>query len=453
MQFKDTLRFSALFMCASALLVSCITVDKSLADDFIPNDQKVFLKTVELPLPLTVMPADSIQGTSGGDIVIGSLRTKEFGNAEFDCAANISLNNKLNFGENAVVKSIYISMPKSSTQYLNESQEGIAQNITVYRTSRELDSTTLYNNSIKESDYDHSPISINQGIYLGGDSLRIYLQNSLGEEIVKLSKSELDSNSLFIKKMKGLYLKCSPAQQSVNGGRLNIFSLSSAYIVMKINFKPTWESNLAKKDTTIYLKFGNSFCLNTSNYQSHNSHLINNKDLSELPVEGIAGLKPYISASALKDLIDKWIKSENLNPSKIIVSNAKVELPFEAPLNYNFDNYPSYLYPTIKTTDSSKFFYPLNDINSTNNNMGAMNRSLNTYYGDMSATMQAFINGSQTGKRSESNIWFCPVVSSYNQYTSITSYYTSTSTYNVGKVNGPAAKRYPKITLVYTVVQ
>ena len=113
---------------------------------------------------------------------------------------------------------------------LDPSQAGITQNINVYRLNRTIDSTTLYANSITEQDYKPEILNINGGTYFGGDTLKVFLNNKFGEEILTASEAELDSLDLFSKKFPGLYITCDDPAGNAEGGRLNLFSGTNAYV-------------------------------------------------------------------------------------------------------------------------------------------------------------------------------------------------------------------------------
>ena len=76
MQFRNTivLAFAAIFMA-----VSCITVDKSIGEGLIPEDQDIPVFTAELDLPVQIKSAQPLQGLSSSEAVFGTIRTPENG--------------------------------------------------------------------------------------------------------------------------------------------------------------------------------------------------------------------------------------------------------------------------------------------------------------------------------------------------------------------------------------
>ncbi|MEG2848737.1 MAG: hypothetical protein RR880_00700 [Bacteroidales bacterium] len=53
----------------------------------------------------------------------------------------------------------------------------------------------------------------------------------------------------------------------------------------------------------------------------------------------------------------------------------------------------------------------------------------------------------------EYNIWLAPIQLITDEYSGSTSYISNVNEYYVGKINGPAAARYPKLTIVYSVLK
>lgn len=459
MQFKDTLRKLILLSITAFAVFSCITVDKSLGEQYVPDDQKLKVMVAEFRLPVSLKMEDSLQGVSGSDSysTFGAIRTKEFGLATFGVAANICQPfTTFRFGKDPVIKSIYFSAAVANKYMIDDAQEGIPQNVFIYRTTKKIDTTSTYNNSITNKDYDPVPLNVSSVTYFGGDSVKVYLNNALGTELLSATEEELDSIALFTDRFRGLYIQCTPPEGNLTGGRLNNMSYSSAVITIKYNFQPTWEEGLARKDTTVLFSYGDGFCVNISSYNS--AHLQSAEPLTEeIPIEGIGGIKPYVSARALKDLLNDWAAKEKYDTKNILVAKATLTFPFEIPQDLDMTKYPPSLYPAYRSADTLKprFYYPFTDINATGNSLGTINRSLCEYAMDVPSTIQKLINFQETKENSlsEFNFWLSPIrVVTDNTY-GTTSYFVDTFNYYNGKVNGPKATRYPKLTLVYTVLK
>lgn len=463
MQFKDISRTPVLSLLAIGFsVVSCISVDKSLGSQFIPDDEKLQVHTVTFPLPLELKMADSLQAQSSSTALLGAFRSAELGETHFGTAANISpiLGGTIRFGKDPVIKSIYFVTTISETQVLEESQSGIPQNIEVYRMMKVIDTATLYNNSIRPGDYDPVPLNTGSATFFGGDSLKIYLSNDYGSLLLTATDKELDSLNLFIKKFKGLYLTASAPEQGLTGGRLNVFSTSNANLIISYNFQPEWKAGLPRKDTTVVLAFaGDGYCLNTSSYGSQPLETANTSDMDVLPVEGAAGIKPYISMDALKTMLDDWMEKNHYDPKKILLIKGEYVLPYEMPADYKqMDCYPPSLYPTYHQKESSTgrmYYYQPTDIYTTDNPAGNIDRSAMVYKGDISPTLQKMISTTRQELASDTqfayDFWFIPSTRTTDMYGNVT--FNIEYTYYTGKINGPKAERYPTLNIVYTVLQ
>ena len=468
MQFKDTLRSLILTACSCLLVFSCITVDKTIGSDYAPDDYKLKMQSVSLPLPVTVKQLDSMQGITSTYYTIGSIRTNEFGTARFGTAGNIApTSTTIDLGENPQIISVYLQLTLAAASeggtldrtsiILDPSQDGITQNINVHRLNRTIDSTTLYVNSLKESDYKPSVLNINGGTYFGGDTLKVYLDNSFGSEILTASSAELDSLDLFAEKFPGLYITCDDPVGAAEGGRLNLFDATSAYIFVKYNFKPTYDTSLPRKDTTIALSFGYGYALNTSHYDSEEKQT--NELLETIPVEAMGGIAPYVDYKSLKSLISGWAAENNYDESRILIAKASVVFPFELPENLDIVpyQYPAYLFPTnrkfLNDTTNIKYYYLIDDYNSTDNTLGIMNRSLMHYSSDISSFIQKMVNKKMSELDDTYSFWMYPLITEVDSYYGTTSYYINNYSYFKATLNGPKAERHPELRLVYTVME
>ena len=452
----------AVFACFSA--TSCITVDKTLGANNIPEDHQLKLRTVTLHLPLQNKMMDSLQSLNSTYGFLGALRTEQFGLSTFSFATNFApFVEGSNLGTNRVIKSIHIAIPIDSKTITNPAQDGLPQNVHVYRMNRVVDTTYRYNSDLRDADWIHTPVDSGGVIYTGRDSLHIRLRNSFGSEILKASQLELDSNTVFIKKYKGLLFTVENPADGINGGRLNGFDLSSGSMYVTFSFQPTWKEGLSRKDTTIILVITDGVIQNFSTYSSKPMETVTPQKY--VYAEGVGGLKPYVDPIVLKDTIDRWVARMGYDPKKIIVGQATYYLPVETtdvtvPLLNNY--YPEFLYPSNRLKDTTSYIYyaPLNDVHSKDNNVGGINRSLSHYSGDISSTIQQMVNKNKTDIMKEWKkyaMWFCGVNSS-----STTSYYTSEtsktyaldrSRYFLGTINGPLHPNYPTLHILYTVLE
>lgn len=454
MQFKNTIAvaFAALFMA-----VSCVTVDKSLGSDLIPDNQDMPIEFAEIKVPVQLKSSQPLQTLSSSESVFGAIRTSEFGLAEFAVAADFQPNfRKWDFGKDIVVKDVYFLANVSQIFVTDDQQKGIPQIVTVHRTYRNIDTTTVFNNTFTEADYNPEPVNRNETIYFGGDSLKITLKKSFAEEILTATVAERDTLDLFRKRFKGLLIKSSVPEEGTTGGRQNFINFGSGTIYISVNFQPTWQEGLARKDTLFALTFGGSTCLNISRFESKSLETETPGAILEL--EGAAGVKPYISKEDLKFSIDAWKQSKGLQGKNIIITRGALVFPFEIPENLDMSKYPPALYPCNREYDSTyraNIFYPALDVNVQGYSVGLINRSLEEYRMDIPSLIQDFVSKDASELNDLThNLWIMPIYSaSTNSYYNSANYQVDGNTYYTGKLNGPTAARYPKLEIVYSVVE
>lgn len=452
MQFKHTIVFGVV---AIFMAVSCITVDKTLGEDFISSNQNLPVYTAVLDLPVQIKSSSPLQGMSAGESVFGAIRTEEFGLVQFSTMADICPNmTGWDFGKDPVVKEVYFRAPISSTYVTQDNQKGIPQILSMHRTKKRIDTTTVFNNSITAADYDPQPLNVSEYLYFGGDSLMMYLDNSFGEEIVASSQQERDSLNLFVENFKGLILKSSSPEEGIYGGRENTISFGSGAVYILVDYQPTWEEGLARKDTIFTLSWGYNYCLNIAEYGS--ASLETDDPGKLLPVEGGAGVKPYISHSALKDAIDNWKSEMGFGDKKVIIAKGELVFPFEIPEDLDMTKYPFSLYPCNRiedTTYNAKLFFPLEDVNVAGYNIGAQDRSLCQYAMDIPTYIQEIVSKDRSEIGQEYDLWLMPIISQTDSYYNTTTYSLDCTTYYTGWLNGPGAERKPQLRLLYSVFE
>lgn len=450
MQFKNTIILATV---AFFIAVSCITVDKTMGEDFISTNQNLPVQTAELDLPVQLKSSSPLQGLSGGEGIFGSIRTKEFGLVKFSTMADICPNmSGWDFGTNPVIKEVYFLAPVSGTYTTDDNQTGIPQQVTLHRTYKRVDTTTVFNNSITAADYDPEPLNVAESLYFGGDSLRIVLKKSFAEKILASSQEERDSLDLFVENFKGILLKTSSPEEGVYGGRENTMSFGSGAIYIRVDYQPTWDTSLSRRDTIFTLSWGYNYCLNISEYESEK--LETAQPGTEVAIEGGAGVKPYISHKDLKDIIGNWKKENGYTDKHVIIAKGALVFPFEIPEDFDMTKYPTGIYPCNRvedTTFNAKFFNPLSDINVTGFNLGTINRSLCHYMIDIPTYVQDLVSKDESEIDESYDIWMMPTFATTDSNNN-TTYSIDCTTYYTGKINGPLSDRKPKLKLIYSVM-
>lgn len=453
MQLKNTivLAVAALFMA-----VSCISSDKSVGDNLIPGNQDLPVRSAEIALPVQLKSSQPLQSLSNTECVFGAIRTPENGLVEFATAANICPNvNGWDFGKDIQIKEVYFLANVSQIFVPDNQQKGVPQNITIHRTNKLIESTTVQNNNFTEADYDQEPLNASEAVYFGGDSLKIHLKNSFAEEIFTATREELDTLMRFAKRFKGLMIKSSAPEAGFFGGRENFINYGTASVFISVNFQPTWAEGLARKDTIFVLNFGTEMCLNLSSYESNAFQTDAPGDV--LNIEGAAGIKPYISKEDLKHAIDAWKSSEGLDGKEIIIARGSLAFPFEMPEDMDMSKYPPTLYPCNReydTTYKANIFYPVMDVNIQGYNVGTVNRSLKEYRMDIPSIIQDFVSKDASELDDlKHNLWIMPTKAKTDSYYGNTTYDVDLSTYFLGKINGPEHRNYPTLQIIYTVLE
>lgn len=465
---------AAALLSFAALLCSCITQDKSLGYDFIPKDQvmKVHSDTIEIPLQCRM--ADSIQAVSSTFMTLGELKSEEYGRSDFSASLEFCPSTAgLSFGQDPEVVSIHVEIPladmtqtatnlSSNKIVLKKDQESVSQTIDVYRMKVSIDSNLVYNNSLRPGDYSAEKLNVFGPVtYMGEDTLRIQLDPALGQEYLEASRLELDSLVHFLSNHKGLYFKCtSSSADKDKGGRINLFNQTDAAIYLKYTYIPTWAPDLGRRDSSIVMYAGNYYSVNSSSFESKKLQN-DNEQVESIPAQGFGGVLPFMDRNKLKSYIDNWIRSKGMESKHVIISRARVCIPFDMPEDEDVLKYscPQSLFPMHRTytSDAKKFryYYPVDDYGSSNNPMGDLNRQHKAYIFDMTSTVQAFVRKSarEINDDPEYDIWLGPYLQVSDASTGSTTTSTDSFTQFQCTVNGLKASRKPTMEIVYSTTE
>lgn len=440
------------------LFISCIKDNKDLGGQVIPDDYTLGIGTARIYLPLESRVVDSIQAISTTGY-LGAIRTPELGLATFYFGVNYCPSTlKFRFGTEQIIKDCRIELVKTGMSTADKSQEALLQNFHIYRMTRSIDTVNIYNTGLKPTDYIPQPIEVGGLLYAGQDTLRAFLNEDFARSLLNASQWALDSTNHFIDEFKGLLFTCDSPEG--NGGRLNAFTVTKAYIQLTINYQPTWKEGLPRKDTTFQFLFGVNNVQNFSSYESE--ALQTSAPTAYIPVEGIGGIKPFLNPLKLKDSLTKFLSLRGIDEDRFIIARARFYLPFTPPADLTDLNqyYPAYLFPCYKYVRDEDYhkYYPLEDVYTEDNNHGLMNRSLGCYYGDISSWVQHLVlkNREDIKVNSTDALWFSPLTSttssSYSSSSQSTVYDISTSDYVNGRINGQLHANPPYVEIVYTIL-
>ncbi|MFA6676077.1 MAG: DUF4270 family protein [Bacteroidales bacterium] len=450
---------------------SCIEADRTLGDNLIPDNQKLKVEVDTLNIPLSSNIPDSIQAISSSSLIFGYIKDPKFGLTKVSTASILlPASDSVKFGDNPIYQSSYLELNIDSNYNYDDNDEGKAQNLYVYRLKSDLDSTRVFNSSLTQDDFYPNPISLGSPVYYGGSSIKIYLDDTFGKDLLEYTQDDYDDAQDFVDKSKGLYITTDTPDNLETGGRLNFISLNTSFLY--INY-----TNSAGKDTLEKYYFGTSYALNVSENDT-SEELLGDETSPELNIDCFAGVKPYLSGEAFSQTMKDWIISKGYSDKTILLSRAYLKLPFTAPEDLDeLDKYPSYIYPAhyqYASADSTKYFYSIEDLN-TASYVGQIDRSSMNYICDITSFAQTIldktlniIEGDESDLDITDNMWIFPLkattTSSSSSYyyssSSTTTYSIDLTNYSHGTINGAGASNNtetgenlkPTLTLVYTLL-
>lgn len=403
------------FLVLAALLsffvyTSCIESNKNLGGQFVSEDFVLKLDTAQFEIPVTSVHLDSIQGYSSSYMSFGYLNDETFGYTSGGFATNIApYTDSTYLGIDPELKSLYIYMSIDSVSVLREDQRSIPQNIYVYKLKTALDTLKMFNTSITPDDYDPTPISVGSPVFFGDDSIKIYLSEEFGRELLATSVAEYDSVDLFMERIKGIYITTDSPDVEPGGGRINYITMGSPTIYMSYRLTDP-QRGWYKKDTTETFSLGYTHVINTARTSSQK---LSNQQVSEtIPIQTLDGVKPYIKGEDLKQILNTWISKNGFTDDKVLISRAALVFPYE----FDMDRYQDYntlvpqqIYPCTYTTDGSlRFLNPLNEIYNSFD-MGVINRSLKTYTCEVTRYIQDLIQNQNVSEKDD--LYICPILS------------------------------------------
>lgn len=430
---------------------SCITSNKNIGTSFATDDLQLISKKVSFDIPLTLATPDSIQSYSTTTMLVGEIKNKLFGTAKSGSVSFIIPSSDTCFlGFDPKLINAYAIISIDSTFTTIPSQEGMAQNITLYKLTSDIDTTKMFNTSFASTDFDPKPISVGSSVYYGEDSIKIMISDEYAEELLRTSQKEFDSTDLFIKRMKGIYMTATTASTNAEGGRLNYIPVSKSYI--RVNYQLTDPGQgFLDHDTSQVFVLGYYSAINTLTNTS--SHLATSSPSDYLYMDCWSGVKPKIKGETIKGILQNWAINNGFDNKRVIIARAYLTFPFETPEDFNnVDNYPDLIYPctVAESADSVRFFYPLSEIYS-NTYKGALSRSLKHYTCDITSYVQEVISTDKILDSSK-DLWIMPIRTVTDESSGTTYYNFDTINYSYTILNGPNAADKPTLSIWYSVI-
>lgn len=449
--------FTAILCVAAALLsaISCVENDRTLGSGMLPDESILQLGVKTFDLPVTNRVSDSVQAANDISMLIGTMHDPTFGTVTSNSASYIvPYSDSTDFGDNPQLISAYLNLSIDSTYYLDSDQKGIHQRIKIYKLTSPLDSNLTFCNSISPDKYDPVPITVSDPIIYGEGTIKIDLRDEFAEELLATTPEEFEDVTLFLKRIYGLYIEIEPAI-STSSGRMNYLDMGNSTINLNYTMNDP-DRGITDLDTT------ESFAFGYYSYQAYNFFSTGSESLtSETPgdilyLEGLSGVKPHISATDLKTMINDWIAEEGLENQTIILSRAELVFPYEMPQDYEKFNMelPSAIYAFTNSpwaTDSLRYYTILPEVYSVSNR-GDINRSLNEYSMDITDYMQDLLRLDISEIDSDMDLWIAPMKYKVNLLNDRV-YEFDNYNYNKILLNGPTADRKPTLSITYGILK
>jgi len=432
MNFKMKTRLLVLAAASLCCLSSCIETDSTLGGSFVPTVETYSFHTVEIPLEdISMQMADNLSGYSDARLTVGSVREPEYGLTSRASAVTLipMFIDKLEIGKNPVFKRFHFSIARDTTSVLDATQANILQNLHVYELSAPIDPSTDYDSN-KPLAHGDVPITRGTPVYNGTDSLSFDFSEEFGKRFLSITEDDLKDIETYLKKFPGIYLEADEPEG--DGGRINMFDVQLTYdknneyiLGNYASLSYSAEFKGVRKDTTIHFWYGatdffdidslfdaysGTFPQYALNYTGQQTRERAGKATDKILIEGGGGLKPVISARALKRQVEQAIIQEGGDPSEAVINKASIILPFDFPEDYQQMNYwPFRLSPTcrfVSEDGETTTYMGLTDSSSSDENQGDVDRSLIRYAPDITYHMQEIlrIDESATDKTNTKNL-------------------------------------------------
>ena len=427
---------------AALCCFSCISSTYNVGGNLIPTELKYDTYTAEFPLEdIRMAFPDSLSGYSSRRITIGAIRDELFGLTTRGCAISlVPMSDTLDFGKDPQLINFHFSAARDTTSVADHNQDNILQNINVYELSKPMDFNDGNLNNVVE--HSSNRITKRTPVYDGTDSLSFDFSADFAKKYLTITQDDLKDLDTYTKKFPGIYID---TDEPIGlGGRINMFSvqlgldlenyqITGDYATLSFNSEYDGE----RKDTSFYFWFCPDkmydldslineidsdterlpqYCFNVT---GHSTREMTGKAGDLIAVEGGGGLKPVISATEIKDLIENEISKYTDQPRKAIINRASIILPFEFPDDYEqMFRFPAYLNPTVKVRYSNDYvsYGSLTDTSSSYEDPGDLNRSLCQYAPDVTYHIQKLLELEDLSNITNYDIWLLVMAEEIERY-------------------------------------
>ena len=427
---------------AALCCFSCISSTYNVGGNLIPTELKYDTYTAEFPLEdIRMAFPDSLSGYSSRRITIGAIRDELFGLTTRGCAISlVPMSDTLDFGKDPQLINFHFSAARDTTSVADHNQDNILQNINVYELSKPMDFNDGNLNNVVE--HSSNRITKRTPVYDGTDSLSFDFSADFAKKYLTITQDDLKDLDTYTKKFPGIYID---TDEPIGlGGRINMFSVQLGLDLENyqitgdfatLSFNSEYDGE--RKDTSFYFWFCPDkmydldslindidsdterlpqYCFNVT---GHSTREMTGKAGDQIAVEGGGGLKPVISATEIKDLIENEISKYTDQPRKAIINRASIILPFEFPDDYEqMFRFPAYLNPTVKVRYSNDYvsYGSLTDTSSSYEDPGDLNRSLCQYAPDVTYHIQKLLELEDLSNITNYDIWLLVMAEEIERY-------------------------------------
>ena len=421
---------------------SCIKSTYEVGGNLIPTELQYDTYTAEFPLEdIRMAFPDSLSGYSSTRITIGAIRDDLFGLTTRGCAISlVPMNDSLDFGKDPQLINFHFSAARDTNSVADHSQDNILQNINVYELSKPLDFNDGNLNNVVE--HSKNRITRRTPVYDGTDSLSFDFSADFARKYLTITQDDLKDLDTYTKKFPGIYIDTD--EPIGNGGRINMFSLQLGLDMeyyqitgdfATLSFNAEYDGE--RKDTSFYFWYCPDkmydldslvneidsdserlpqYCFNVT---GHSTRERAGESSDAIAVEGGGGLKPVISATEVKNLIENEIAKHTDQPREAIINRASIIMPFEFPDDYEYMfRFPAYLNPTVRVRYSDGYvtYGSLTDTSSSYEDPGELNRSLCQYAPDVTYHVQKLLELNDLSNISNYDIWLLVMANEVERY-------------------------------------
>ena len=407
---------------------SCVSIDETLGENFIPLDQiwDVYPCEAVALKDITMCKADKLSGYSTSRFTFGAVKDGEFTTVKSTSFTLVPILDSLDFGqatgEYPKVRQFHFSAIRDTLSMVYDNQLKNLQNVYVRSLQKPLDSTSLYAAEPK-FEINNELITLGVPVYDGGDSLSFDFSEEYAKSVIKgiqtfqdLDSEKRDSIKHYLANVPGIVIGTSDPVS--DGGRINLFELpirtESGYIsgnYAELKFTGIYDHSEEPVDTSFLFYFGPSDFIKEDDTTYPTQYAFNasiSSDVAwtnkaELYVEGGSGLKPVIKASEIKRIVNDLVEAEiaagkDIDINTVVINKATIILPYNVGTDYDrLEKYPTILSPTVMLSGESngETYYTyagLTDSSMESENQGDINRSLFMYSPDVTHHVQEIAN-------------------------------------------------------------